>query len=499
MSATRRRSAPQPKVAGPRAVVAVAGGLALIALVVQVVGGSGAGSIEPVVDDIRIAELACPAPVVTGENVSSAVTMVAPPGQDGSAAPAGGLATLGDLGRAGTDAPRAKLTAPGRTALDVSRIGAPQVARATGALAPGLAAELITSGRSGSARGLEAIPCAGSGPTAWFVGASTAAGRRDRLVLSNPENIPAQVDLRFWNEKGPVAAPANSAGIDVPALQAVSIPLDGMTAGHQRLGVSVTATSGRVAAAVHDIDERGVQPRGIDWIAPAVAPARTVVLPGLPDGKLGRSLQLLAPGDTDAIVKVRVLTPDNDFAPAGLDTVDLKAGQVGAYDLSAATETSGSALVVTSDRPVVAAVRVTRTVKGSTDIAYATAAPVLNAPAAIPAGQGARGTTTRVSLAAPRGAAQVVVSVIGAGGAVPPRTVDIPDGRAVTIDPAPKGGGSYSIMITPAAGSGPVHAARLLRGGTSDLAITAVVPGRFTVSIPGIEPDLTAVVPQSKP
>ena len=499
MSETRRRGARrEPRAAGARAAVAVAGGLAVVALIVQVVGGSGAGSIEPIVDDIRIAELACPGPVVTGEAAASAVTMVAPVA---TADPArGGAAALSDLGRLGVDAARAKLGAPGRTALDVSRISAPQVARGTGGLAPGLAAELLTSGRSGSARGLEAVACAPSAPTAWFVGASTAAGRRDRLVLTNPENIPAQVDLRFWDENGPVPEPANSTGIDVPALRAVSIPLDGMTPGHQRLGVSVTATSGRVAAVVHDIDERGVQPRGIDWIAPAAAPSRTVVLPGLPEGKLGRSLQLLVPGDTDAIVKLRVLTPTNSFAPAGFDTVELKAGQVGEYDLSAAAETSASALVVTSDRPVLAAVRVTRTVKGSTDIAYATAASALSAPAAIPAGQGSRGTSTRLILAAPRGEAEVTVALIGgAAGATAPKTVKIPDGRAVLLDPAPKGGGNYSILITPGASSGPVYVGRVLRGGTSDLAITTAVPGRFTVSIPGIEADLTAVVPQSRP
>jgi hypothetical protein len=317
-------------------------------------------------------------------------------------------------------------------------------------------------------------------------------------VLTNPENIPATVDVRFWDENGPVPAPPNSTGIGVPAQQVVSIPLDGMTPGHQRLGVSVTATSGRVSAVLHDIDERGVQPRGVDWIAPAAAPARTVVIPGLPDGKLGRTLQLLVPGDTDALVKVRVLTPDNSFAPAGLDEVELKAGQLAEYDLAKAAETAASAVVITSDRPVGAAVRITRSAKGQADVGYATAAPALVAPAAIPAGEGIANTTTQLILAAPRGDAEVIVTVLGPSGAGTPGTVKIPGGRAVLVDPVPKGSApaaAYSIMLAPGPASGPVYAARVIRGGLADLTITTVVPGRFTVSIHGIEPVLTAVVP----
>jgi hypothetical protein len=301
-----------------------------------------------------------------------------------------------------------------------------------------------------------------------------------------------------------VAQPPNSTGIDVPALGVVSIPLDGMTPGHQRLGIAVAATSGRVSAVVHDIDEQGIKPRGVDWISPTAAPTRFVLIPGIADGKLGRTLQLLAPGDTDAIVKLRVLTPNNSFAPAGLDTVELRAGQVAQYDLSKAGQTAASALVVTADRPVIASVRLTRSVKNMADLAYATAVPSLSAPALIPSGVGPQGTTTRLILAAPRGDAEVVVTLLGVGGAASkPGVVKIPGGRAVLLDPAPKPPksttgsalGNYAILLTPGPASGPVFAARILRAADPDLTVTAVFPGRYTVSIPGIEPDLTAVVP----
>lgn len=512
MSENRRRAAGPPPptrtVTGPKAALVAAAGLAVLAVVVQVVGGSGAGSLEPIVDEVRTAELPCPAPVLTGEGTSNSVTMVAPPGaptaaaQDGEVR--GSAAVVEDLKPAANSAPRAKLDKPGRKTVGA---GSGEVlVRGSNELAPGLAAELISTGRSGTARGLEAVTCATAGPTAWFVGVSTAAGRRDRLVLTNPEAIPAVIDLRFWDESGPVAAPPNSTGIDVPASGVVSIPLDGMAAGHQRLGLAVTATSGRVSAVVHDIDEQGIKPRGVDWIAPAQTPSRTVVIPGLPDGKLGRTLQLLAPGDTDAVVKLRLLTPDNSFAPAGLEDVDLKAGQVAEFDLSKATESTASALVVTSDRPVVAAVRLTKTVKGNSELAFATAAPALTAPAAIPTGSKSGGPLARLILAAPRGDATVTMSLLGDDGTPgEPKVITIPMGRAVVVDPSPIPKGStgalnpHAILLTPGPDSGPVHVARVLTGGsagsTADFTVTSVVPGRYTVSIPGIEPDLTAVIP----
>jgi hypothetical protein len=501
MSSTRRRAAsPRDRTAGARAAATVAGGLAVIALVAQVIGGSGASSIEPIVDEVRTAELPCPAPLLTGDAATSTVSLAAPPASGGSAR--SGVAVLQDLGPAGRDATRVRLDKPGRA--NVAAPAAPLLARGTAALAPGLAADLVTSGRSGTARGLEAVSCAAANATAWFVGASTAAGRRDRLVLTNPEDIPAVVDLRFWDEKGPVAQPPNSTGIDVPPLGVVTIPLDGMTAGHARLAIGVTAASGRVSAVVHDIDEQGIKPRGVDWIAPVQSPSRFTLIPGLPDGKLGRTLQLLAPGDLDAVVRLRVLTPERSFAPAGFDNVELKAGQVAQFDLSKAAETAASALVVTSDRPVLAAVRLTRSAKGAADVAFATAAPALTAPAVIPAGAPPKGATSRLILAAPRGDAEVVVTLLGADGAVSkPSTVKIPAGRTALIDPAPKPPksatgavlGTYAILLAPGPDSGPVFAARILRAGAADLTVTAVTPGRYTVSIPGIEPDLTAVVP----
>src|SRR3954464_9720437 len=158
MTEPRRRAAtPRDRTAGPKAAIAVAGGLAVIAMVAQVVGGSGAGSIEPIIDEVRSAELPCPAPVLTGDGAASRAAVAAPPA---SVAPEAGtertgLAVLQDLGPGGKATARIKLDSPGQAG--VSTPSTPLLARGTGALAPGLAADLISTGRTGTARGLEAV------------------------------------------------------------------------------------------------------------------------------------------------------------------------------------------------------------------------------------------------------------------------------------------------------------------------------------------------------
>jgi hypothetical protein len=375
--------------------------------------------------------------------------------------------------------------------LDVAPATVPaQLARGAGSLAPGIAAEMLTQADSGPARGLSGASCVLPGTRFWFVGASTGGGRRDRLVLTNADATPAVVSLRLLTDGGPVEVP-NSTDISVAPGSAREIPLDGMAPGRARLTVGVVVTRGRVAAALHDQDTPGTASNGIDWIAPAPEPARTVVIPGVPDGTLGRRLQLVAP-DSDAIVNVRLISKDNDFVPAGVDTLALEAGKVAEFDLSPAAGTQAVGVVITSDQPVLGAVRVTRTAGPVTDVAYATAAAPLSTPATLPDGRGGTWWRTRLLLTAPAGAATVIVRPLLASGPGPERVVTIAAGRTLSIDPETTGADRYAVVVTPQPGSGPVYAARVLRANASDITIVPLLGGRFTVVLPRVVSDLTA-------
>jgi len=221
-------------------------------------------------------------------------------------------------------------------------------------------------------------------------------------------------------------------------------------------------------------------------------PARRLVLPGLPDGTAGRTLYLAAPGRADAVVKVRLLTGDNDFAPAGADSINLPAGQVGEYDLSSAGN-APTAVVISADRPVLASVRVTRTERGGGDVAYATATAPLARPTVVADGRAGAAGATALLLTAPTADGLVHMDVFTGSG--PPRESDlrIPAGRVLLVDPTPVGAQRFTVVLSPARGSGPVYGARVLRSAGGGVAVTPLAAGRVSVLIPAVVPDVTAV------
>ena len=459
--------------------------LLVAAVLVQLVGG-GASKVRAVTDAVRSAELVCPAPAVRGAGTAATVTLSArPPGDD---APRLGSAVVAEVG--GVAAPRIKVSKAGTSRVDVTTSqAAAAVIRGQEGLAPGLAAELVEVTTAGPGTGLSTVACTAPGSTAWFVGASTAGGRSDRLVLANPDAAAASVDLHFWDEHGKLDVP-NATDIAVPPNGSVSLPLEGMSAGHQRLAVQVSLTRGQVSAALHDTDAPGIDVRGSDWLAPAARPTRRVVIPGLPDHTADRKLEVLVPGDTDAIVHVRLLGRDNDFAPAGADTLEVRAGQVSEYDLSKADPNGAYTAVLTSDQPLVAAVRSVALAHTVSDLAWSTAAAAITTPAAVPDARGGAAGSTRLLLAAPDGPATVRVDVYTNSGTPHSTTVSIPAGRSLVVDPGPKGLTRYSVVVVPITGT--TYGAALLRVGDG-LSVSALVPSRVAVRTPAAVPDVTAV------
>ncbi|HEY2832392.1 MAG TPA: DUF5719 family protein [Sporichthyaceae bacterium] len=470
---------------GPLLTAVVVLVLVVAAVLVQLIGG-GATKVRAVTDQVRAAELVCPAPALRGAGTAATVTLSArPPGED---APRSGSAVVSEVG--GTAVPRIKVSKAGTSRVDVTTsTAAATVIRGAEGLAPGLAGELVEVSTAGPGQGLSTAACTAPASSAWFVGASTAAGRNDRLVLANPDAAAASVDLRFWDQQGKIDVP-NSTDIAVPPNGAVSLPLEGMSAGHQRLAVQVILTRGQVAAALHDTDAPGIDVHGSDWMAPAPRPTRRVVIAGLPDHVTDRKLEVLVPGDTDGIVHVRLLGRDNDFAPVGADTLEVHAGQVGEYDLSKVDPTGAYTAVLTSDQPLVAAVRSVGVARKASDLAWSTAAAALTTPAAVPDARGGKAGSTRLLLAAPDGPVTVRVDVYTNAATPHSITVSIPANRTLVVDPGPKGVTGYSVVVVPVTGT--AYGAVLLRVGTG-LSLPALVPSRVAVRTPQAVPDVTAI------
>lgn len=430
--------------------------------------------------------------------VTTTLVTLAAPGAPGPAAGAtAGLAQAELSTLDGTVLTEAAGTSATVLAAEAPAESGPVVARAFGAAAPGLVAGQLTRSTTTEMRGLAGTQCAPSAVDAWFVGSGAVIGQRGRVYLTNTEAAPAVVDLRLYGPDGPIDAP-DARGIAIaPGEQEVRL-LDALAPDVARFAVHVHARQGRVSAAVRDQQVDGLTPLGADWVPATTAPARRTVVAGVPAGAGPRLLQVVAPGDGDAIVRLRLLTPAGPTAPDALDVLEVRAGTVAEVDLSAHTGSEPVGVELTSDVPVTAGVlaRVSGATGQLGEIAYAAGAGLLTpaTPGTVSEARQGAGATSRLLVSAPEGDATVLIAPVppatgqairvsvGAGGTVP---VDLAD-----VSPA----ASFAITVTPVPGSAPVVAARQVdEAETRGPFVTSspVEPGRYVVQVPRAVADLS--------
>lgn len=229
------------------------------------------------------------------------------------------------------------------------------IARGDGGLAPGVAAQSLLAAARARTAGLASVTCPEPSRDAWFVGGSGQVGERAALVLANPSDAPAVVDVSLWSDTGPLQA-GGTQDLGIPPRGSRLVSVDALALGARRLAVHVDVVLGRVGATMVLREVSGADPQGVTWVTPSVPPTRLSYVPGLPaDGD--RTLRLLNPGEADAIVSVRALGVSGPFTPLGLEAIDAPAGQVVDVDLDVVGD-EVVALEVTSSEPVVSAARV---------------------------------------------------------------------------------------------------------------------------------------------
>jgi hypothetical protein len=467
---------------------------------------------------------ACPDPVADARSATS-VSVAAPgaidsrtSGRSGSAGAASGRATVVPLGRSSPVTGR--LSAVGSTVVDVTApatgSGAeaaadprPLLARASGALAPGLDVTMTTRSTADDLRGLLSDSCVTPGTEFWFVGSGAVVGQRGRVYLTNSEPVPAQVDVTLYGPNGLIDAPSGR-GVTIAAGQQQVLKLDALAPDVERFGIHVEVRQGRIAAAVRDQQVAGLTPRGADWVPAAESPSRRLVLPGVLSGQGERRLQVLVPGDTDAIVRVRLVGSDGSFVPSGLDVVEARAGRVTDIDLASYTGGRAVAVALTSDQPVTAGLlmRVGGGPAEVSEIAYTAAAAALRprSPGVLPdlragtadaadAGDAAgKGPKSTIVLAAPDGEATVLIAALPPATGEPMR-VTVPEGSQVTVAASELStAAQFAVSLVPQPGSGPVMVGSQTTEDVTDgsfVTSSVVRPVRYAVRVPRVAADLS--------
>lgn len=323
-------------------------------------------------------------------------------------------------------------------------LAAPDVQGETGALAfvasphDGVATA-VTAAQSASVTsedlsGFAADACRPALFDSWLVGGAATTGSADLVLVANPADVAATVQLTVYGTAGAVVPPG-AAALIVPAHTQRVLPLAGLALGMQSPVVRVTATGAPVRASLQSSIVRTLIPGGVDLESAIAGTATTQVIPGVTvtavPGQAGASnvatlVRVLSPGRTGAAtVTVTAVGADRPAlrptsVPLAADTpteVELGGLQPGAYTIA-----------VTSDTPVVAAAWQTTGFGAGSDFAWFTSAPALDGPApvAVPAGvapvlqlTNSASVAATVTVAQDGGAAQQVTVPASGSAAVP--------------------------------------------------------------------------------
>jgi hypothetical protein len=388
--------------------------------------------------------------------------------------------------------------AQGRNAGSASSLGAPQrraaasdgrvsvhplgrsdadtggTASAPAALQIGGGSGLIAGAQSQTATtddiaGLAAAACTEPTGSSWLVGGSTATGRTTLVTLANPTAVDATVALDLYGEKGRVTAPGLT-GITVAAGSQRVLSLAGFAPDLAAPVVHVTARGGRIVAALQQSTVRGLDAGGVELVGAAADPATTLRIPGVrvlgADAvarALGRedwsdavpSIRIANPGSSAATVQVS-LQPETAGGSGTSFDLDVAAGHVREVGLDSGVDVDTGALAIpdgeysvtiTSDRPVVAAARISTAgaapaagaapdAAPPSDFAWDAAAPLLDGPTLVTI---ARGDDPRIAFAS---ATAGTVTLHGIGGAADIR-LTVPAGGQASA--AVVAGASYRI------------------------------------------------------
>lgn len=419
----------------------------------------GATTVEP----IGSAVLLCPEPGA-GTDLGVRVTAAVVPGQPGQDGPTGeaGLQTL-----PGKESAESKIRVPGGQAqIEAFGTRLPAIeAFGEGSLAPGLVADQWGRDPGGRGRGMASTACATAASEFWFVGGGAIAGRQTRIVLVNPDETAAVVDVVIRGPEGVIDAPAGR-GLVVKGQDRLVVRLDVLAPGVTATAVQVLARTGRVGASVDDEQQSGLANVGTDWVPQAAPPARRVYVPGIINGAGARVLSIAAPGGDDALVDVRVITADGTYAPAERARVEVPADSVVTLDMAPILDKQPATLELTADVPIVAGVRQFF----GNETAFSAGAEPFDGPAAVSGLPVRAATDVRVAITAPTSDAEVEITLLpfrgGKDAAVPtaPRRVKIGAGklRSIRLSP-PTGVDWYTAVVTPVEGSGPILVAHRLR------------------------------------
>jgi hypothetical protein len=222
------------------------------------------------------------------------------------------------------------------------------------------------------------VLCTAPATSQWFVGGTSDVSSKGMIYLVNSGLSLSIVDIFTWSERGEQSLKT----LSIKANSTTSIKLDSLAPGDSNIVINVVARSGRVNSFLIDERGKGLQKLGGDSVNAVSAPANKIVITGIPQ-QLNRNkvpehyLRLFVPGVADANFTLELLSNDGRFIPVGYNERKLVSGKVIELMLKPKVAKGEFAIKLTSDQPLVAAIRSRATSNGRSDFVWSTPSPAL--------------------------------------------------------------------------------------------------------------------------
>lgn len=203
-----------------------------------------------------------------------------------------------------------------------------------------------------------AVTCRVGESESWFVGGTAGVTSQGKILFDNSGLSDATVEVLSFSEKGP----SNPISYTIKAASELAIRLDSINPGAGKFVTRVKVINGRVTTFLLDERVKGLTNLGADFVAPTMAPATTVIIPGLP-ATLGKKstvahvLRLMATGSLDGTASVEIISSNGVFVPVGLGEIPLNSQEV--FDIPLTDIKTGSkdfGLRITATTEIVAGV-----------------------------------------------------------------------------------------------------------------------------------------------
>lgn len=222
------------------------------------------------------------------------------------------------------------------------------------------------------------VICSAPVTSQWFVGGTSDISSKGHLDIVNSGLSISIVDIFTWSENGEQAVKT----VSLKANSVTSIKLDTLAPGDKNIVIKVSARSGRVNSYLIDERSKGLKSLGGDLVNSISTPSQKTVIVGVVQEFVKKKvpdhfLRLFVPGVADANFTLELLSSDGRFIPVGYNERKLPSGKVTELKFSPEVRQGVFAVKITSDQPLLAAIRSRASSNGKSDFVWSTPSQVL--------------------------------------------------------------------------------------------------------------------------